>query len=357
MGERLVNSREIIHKPDEADIPDLLEEEAQKIIKEQIQTPEFKEFLDSVDFSLLRELYLRIATHCGISSDFLNFLGRERIIEGGIGNNGRYFPRENLIRVPNPANPDISSLQYRYSFETNNPKNLSIQSLLDLIMKFSIETYGSIRFEMLHTLIHEEGHAVSRQILLFLKRKIKNSEVHSSKETVAEQSGVCSSFAYLPEELESFPSDFRDFIKNGEMDRKYTGFLALNEGITEKLSREILLEYLKANGNSGDSAAVLVQSIDSNNPQLPYSREVFIVDAIVDRIASKSGVSKQTVWQSLIRAYFSGESFNNQEIEELFNDTFGHDFLRELSQLMPGYYKEYKKQSEIFFKKYNLFVV
>ncbi len=81
-----------------------------------------------------------------------------------------------------------------------------------------------------------------------------------------------------------------------------------------------------------------------------------IVDQIVRQLALKNGQSEKVAWEALVHAYFQGENFEDPQIEQLFAETFGPDFIKDLSKLYvnPFMIEGAHDPREGFMKKYNL---
>ena len=171
-------SREIVHSPGEEDIADLLKKRTETMIEIRRPGPEVTKFLDSVDFPSLHRTIAKIASRCGISEEALNFVDKSHIIEWGspLGANGHYFAKENIIAITTLSDPMLSAL-------SADPERQRAQAISD-----DIEAFGSEELGLLHTLIHEEAHAMSRNAAIIGKvPKIKDE---NNIEAVAERSRV-----------------------------------------------------------------------------------------------------------------------------------------------------------------------
>jgi hypothetical protein len=86
---------------------------------------------------------------------------------------------------------------------------------------------------------------------------------------------------------------------------------------------------------------------------LPYAEEVRVLDKIIDRIAQEVGISKETVTQAFFRALLEGEFFEDAEVRELFEKTFGSEFLDDLAELPMSWFP-LSTDREKFERKYGL---
>lgn len=81
-------------------------------------------------------------------------------------------------------------------------------------------------------------------------------------------------------------------------------FRLFNEGVTEKLSREVVAKYIKQVGMTG----VITSNIDTffKMGGGSYEDEVRLIDVIIKRIADDTKVHPDVVWGSIVRGYFRG---------------------------------------------------
>lgn len=337
-------SREVIHSPEETDIIEMVRERVKRTIDKYPVSPEVSRFLDTVDFPLLRNLFIQIASRGGISPKDVNFVDRTNIIEWTNGlSMGQYNALENTISVVSTSNPDLYLVD-KEKFMAEAIRN-------------DIETYGSVDMRLLHTLIHEESHALSKRKIVVRKKKAENSGVIYPKEVITRSGISCVSgeFHALKDKgnISGVIFDVSGMIKDGKFTVKYFGFCALNEAITEKLAREVMLKYLEASSAPKDILETVRISFENNNGS--YKLEMPVLDAIIKRIAERNQQEIRVVWESIINAYLQGDDFEDEDVEQLFSETFGPDFLKELSSLLSGLYMGAEKRREALADKYKLF--
>lgn len=243
--------------------------------------PEFEKFdkeLEALDFDLLRTIFEEIALKCGVEKGTMNFVNKERMVSYGLmGCNAAYDPRKNIIDID-------------YSYYIQIAKKLKIDLSLAIVP----------------AICHEEGHAAVR------------TECH----------GV----------IHDNP---KAKIKSGFGQVEYAPFKhlfsLLDEGVNEKMSREIALEYLKrdyklAESTGEEQIKKLIEVIKKGDGDgMNYVEPVKFVGAIVEKIADKIGIQKDVVWKAFIRSRFEGENFEDPELRDMFAEVFSPDFLDKLA--------------------------
>lgn len=125
--------------------------------------------------------------------------------------------------------------------------------------------------------------------------------------------------------------------------RKRTGFRLnkdnthdqWNEGVTEKFSREIALEYMSATGISGKE--ILIAS---------YPGSVAFVDNFIKRISEYSGVSEQSVWNAILRAFFTHGTITDEDLKDVFPEGFYQSFKNASD-------KSFSRGADYFIRKIN----
>lgn len=259
---------------------------------------EKKEFLEHIDFATLRQLFVEHYQKSGLVKNEINFLGPEGISFNNHTNFcGYYDPNENYISIPNPT---------------------LIQKKIDIKQQdgdWVKKNYGNVTLHALHCLIHEETHATS------------GNRCASTDPTEESQSGY-------------------------QKGRKFTAF---DEGVVEKLAREITVSYLDRTGVSSSETATLKENLQKNSKETVYSDAVKMIDVIIDRITDKTGVQKTTVWQAIIKGLFEGETFNSPEVRGLFTQSFGENFLNQLANIpMAGFNMKGESQVVSFLKYHSL---
>ena len=285
-------SREVIHSHEETDIVEMVRGRAKRTIDKYPPSPEVSKFLDSVDFPLLRTLFTQVASRGKVPPSDLNFVDKKNIIEWTDGLSvGQYDALENTISVVSTSNPDL------YLVDKEKFMAEAIQN--------DIETYGSVDMRLLHTLIHEESHALSKRKIVVRKKKAENSGVIYPQKVITRGGISCVSdeLTFLDDKgnISGDTFDVPGMIKDGKFTVKYFGFCALNEGITEKLAREVMLKYLEASAAPKEILGKVRISFVNNKGS--YELEMPVLDAIIKKIAERNQQEVRVVWESIINAY------------------------------------------------------
>lgn len=118
-------------------------------------------------------------------------------------------------------------------------------------------------------------------------------------------------------------------------DYQDVAFQLLNEGITERLTDEVFLEYFRRHSSEGhrtadgeNAAERYVQLALKTDEDYNVARR--FVGALVGTIAERSGVPEESVWRAFVRQYYSGE-LNTSHVDELLGKTFGENFVEKLA--------------------------
>lgn len=94
---------------------------------------------------------------------------------------------------------------------------------------------------------------------------------------------------------------------------KITSFRLWNEGVTEKLARELMKQYMYSNGNSGEKVPVFLGS---------YDIPVEFVEFFIKKIAEGTEFDKQTIWNAILKAFFIEGTITDEDLEGIFPSGF-----------------------------------
>lgn len=185
--------------------------------------------------------------------------------------------------------------------------------------KHSIEAYRAI---LLQVIIHEETHASAKNEDCNGSVKGKLTKIISDikdKEVVLETAGFQKTI--YKKNIHNLPS-FDPKTSPSER----VEFHSLNEGMTEKIARQIFDVYLERTGDkkryTDPDGAIVSLSL--------YQNEVTFVDAFTEALSYVCELPKDTVWGGLMSAYMNGISLAKPEFEEFFTTTFGEIFTKDL---------------------------
>lgn len=109
-------------------------------------------------------------------------------------------------------------------------------------------------------------------------------------------------------------------------------FESFNEGVTERITCEVAVEYFKRVGKVGlkDFTQRIEQGISSLSR---YSIYMFFVDHICEKLSQYSGLAKPDIWNAVMRGYFTGDSLYQKETKELLESSFSDGFVEQISEL------------------------
>jgi hypothetical protein len=182
---------------------------------------------------------------------------------------------------------------------------------------------SSARVEFLQGLIHEYAHATSMNEL-----RLEHSEHTDAKSAIRlDRSGFDHRFVTLKKSSAPDSGDYE----------KLSVFSLLNEGITERISHEVLIEYLHRTPQSEVDLPAAQDLIidDMQNGKDAYAAARHFLIALTTALSEESGVPEDVVWRGFVRHYYDGE-MRSDELMTLLNDTFGSDFGRTLMNVKNG---------------------
>jgi len=105
----------------------------------------------------------------------------------------------------------------------------------------------------------------------------------------------------------------------------------IDEGIVQKLAREIFFEYARARGYPENKIKAIEKSWQNHPDKVAYGKEIIFVEKLIDTISAKTGTSPIKVWESFIRGLYEGEDLTDKELNELFAEYISPDFLKKLA--------------------------
>ncbi|MEK7651389.1 MAG: hypothetical protein AAB377_02570 [Patescibacteria group bacterium] len=258
-------------------------------MKQSENSPEFEELLAKIDFNSLREIFSNIAEKSGVDSEKINFLNPERISNSLSSKEGERMAEfsimENIIYA---SHEEIK----RYSSDMGLNKDLMV----------------------LQVLCHEETHAISYTSCVGLKEFIRNKNG-----VIETQSGFSIGTIQKENESSQFNSLFRFF----------------DEGVTEKIAREITSEYLDKNPDFSKTENVkeFEDVLYSKKGKMPYDGSVLFLEGFIKKIGLAVGLDEETVWHAIIRGKIEGINFNDTEFKNSFSEMFPPNFFYDLSKV------------------------
>jgi hypothetical protein len=269
---------------------------------------EHQHFLRNVDFEEIKEIFSEYLARSLSRTIEPNVIGPERIVLAYTTNS--YQPEVNAISL-------IS--QNMLFDEDKIDGTLERWETIDGV-------YGDRELAQLHALMHEETHAVGRNLCIGMGQGSDGLALYG-------QSGY--KRVSNPENAMLGNQEILEFQGKpivGSGNRRFNEiFDSFNEGVTERFNRQVLIEYLNRTGHHEKNASTFKKNLLENDDRLSYSSNVKLVERIIKKLSEHTGLPSETVWNALIRGLMEGEMFADKDVEELFTQTFGPDFLKKMS--------------------------
>lgn len=270
-----------------------------KKLPELHRSAELEKLLDSIKFDVLENIFAEYGLKCGIKKENLNFLRPNKVWNYDNSSDpntvGAYEVERNIIQV---------------NLESIKEKLLVPEKTKEVLLSL---------------LCHEESHAISK------------NECHITNFNFYDQK---SSEIIVIDKDESL-SGYDKFIQNGPVYQKF--FRDFNEGVVQKLGREIYTKYLERD------------PLFNSSIEMPiiYGAEIEVVEAAIERIAGETSLDQKTVWEAIINTLLKGD-FYDQEIQEGLQEIFSPQIFKELSgyNLFPDSFGSLKKNSPKAFEKF-----
>jgi hypothetical protein len=243
--------------------------------------PELENFLQRVDFDLLEDIFKKIAEKSDINPETLNLVNRERIFEKsslgeeGTENAGGYEPVKNII-----------------AFSAREME------------KFQQTDFSGIHPDVLklYILCHEETHATAKTVCKGGFARSRRAEVQMGYQQTKFKKTL---FGKRPKQFFEF----------------------LNEGVTDKLTREVFQEYTTATAFSNTDEL----SKFRKKAETYYSPYVTLVDALISKINSETNIPEEVIWKSIIRGMYEGEDLMGEELRQAFDEAISRGFVERLA--------------------------
>jgi len=242
--------------------------------------------LDKVDFDVLRDVFEDVYKKCGLDVSKMKFVDRDSI---EFFNDVLYY----AACAGTEFEVDESGEEKERSFLRFNPANYKfILPILKERMRKKLLT--------LKLLVHEQVHVTQQ------------NDVTEVIDVGEHRVNV------------DFSGISRERYEDGDFKIILTAF---NEGLTEKIADMVLDEYLKRSGNTYLAKEGYYKTYDIGR---------VLIDILVNKIATFSGVPEDQVFNALVRASYDGQSILD---ESLFTDG-GEEIRRFIEE-----YKDIKPQS------------
>ena len=240
---------------------------------------DFEKTISKIDFNILKKIFNRYGERCQINNISSRFVDkkfiRDRFLED-VDSIAAYFPSKHMIKV-----------------DVKMAKHTMPEKFFDL--------------GFLHTICHEETHAISGK-----RHKLTENKVES-------QIG------------------YEKRIHNTTYNESEILFTYFNEGVTELFARRILKEYLDSDQYFCEESdkKEFIQLIGKNHyikkDEQDYQEHVNFVNAIIINIAKATGFQETDIEDSLVRGMLEGENLQDpilkNEIEKATYTGFIDDYI------------------------------
>ncbi len=271
-----------------------LTEEAFRTLKSQepdneLSQAEFKEVIERIDFESLRGTFTEMLAKSGIDDDF------------------PFITPERIIRIP--------------TTETS-PEAIYYSAAHAIGMDFLSIKASALRYEVplklyvLYILSHEEVHALSRVECRGLSEKNQGNIITGR-------------FGYSEVESERMKAKDKDEYL------PHHRFLGFEEGITEKIAREEIVEtYLSAHTDFASTEDIgklrnAFAEFDQNN----YNVELKMVNSLIRALSRATTMDEATVWQAIKKGKFSGDTFADFANRQLIDKALGPEIVHLIETL------------------------
>lgn len=276
------------------------------------ESPEVRGIIESFDFNLLRDIFLRIAKQSGIEIENFNFVDSQQILcadDARLHWNGLYEQQPNVIKV-NRMNLDIDLENF-------------LQKNKDEIC--NAETYQAVlKLALLAVVVHEEAHAVTHRSC---EEWIDDPRVDFGKDLFSYKGGY---FKRLKSGYTQ--KDIEEMVRSNF--RVGTYFQLFNEGVVEKISKEVFYEYIKTSGMVTQAELEIFKRFYQKKGS--YVKVVELIDALIKKISVSQGQPAGTVWHAFIRSALQGDDLDSKDIAELFSSAAGRETFEKIKQLVVG---------------------
>lgn len=113
-------------------------------------------------------------------------------------------------------------------------------------------------------------------------------------------------------------------------------FWLWNEGVTEKLAREMYEKYAVAKRSATvEEIRAYMERVEEygRGAKEFYQPEVDLVNAFIEKVAKEVGVPTALVWGSITQGLLRGEKWSAEEFEELARDILPPNFMSDLENI------------------------
>jgi hypothetical protein len=233
--------------------------------------------IEQIDFGILRDIFSEYAERSGVDPSTINFQSADK------------------IQILAQSRTEVPAL-----FDSKEGILLNVSALERMNVE-GMELAPNLR----RILFHEETHASGNQ------NECSDEKIQALLSEKDEYGVV--------QAIET--SGYRQ--KLVEEGKKRTILKLFNEGVTDLIAEEVYQGYHARLGEH--TGTPFLRSYEGKPQQL--------VEMLVESLALKTGVQRTSVWESLVQGYFTGMSLRDEEVRQLFLDTFGIHIVDKLENI------------------------
>jgi len=245
---------------------------------------EAQKVLEKIDLSVLTDIFSEMYRKSGLRSE--PTLTPLKNIEVVAGTGGESDSVEKKITIGADFSPWTVLPHKLYSNEWRGEK------------KF---TRGRLRADILSVFMHEQAHAVSRNI-----RREEGKMDRLTKEI--------RSFFFGRQKLDNSSGYQMGGIEKGNFRTRHLSF---NEAVTDKIGEKAYDEYLKRTGE---------KEFFSDHAGAKYGEGYVgaraMVDSMIEILSASLDVPSDTVWESIVQGYMCGVDLDESELKDAFDEIF-----------------------------------
>ncbi|MDP2586532.1 MAG: hypothetical protein Q8P32_02055 [Candidatus Komeilibacteria bacterium] len=266
-----------------------------------------KNAFSKIDLNKVRYIFEKIGERCGIKAKDLNFLKLDRIT---LTLNNKTQEGGDLLGIYHPLSNRIA-LSARGILKdawvlTDHPKE----------EKGIVINRDALEISTLAKFIHEQIHAIS---YTRIEESNENASIEKNNIFIQILNFVREQPASLFKSVKSGYAENKseNNVPKGEV--KYTkNYEVFDEAVTEKLSLEILREYLQQVSLENLKHNQIENFIDRLEKESHYSEYIKLLNYIIESISRTTKISERDVWQAIVRGKLEGVNMDDPEIKEFY---------------------------------------
>lgn len=267
-----------------------------------------KESIASIDFGLLKQIFMRHANRSGVDRGNLNWPQ----------------PTDIAILSKDAIEDDpamFDSTLNRIFITPASAWNELYAVLREPSERSRFELAAKLLFLITHEYVHATGFIATNEVL--------DENAGSRAQYIAGYSA------------REFAFDETHAVKAGA-----AAFEVFNEGVVTRITDQIIEEYIKSGGTPGLQKPVEYFQSKNTAPGR-YVLAAELVEDVVEKIAQTTGTPKNVVWEAVLGGHFSGEWVQTDESVKLLQETLGTAIFEDLAHVRLDRRKMKKVRSKV----------